>query len=144
MQIHNLKREHKNKKDRIVGRGGKHAKTSGRGTKGQSSRAGNKKRPALRDAIKKIPKLRGYRFNSRHTKLYLVSLDAILNAKPEKEINPTTLVELGLVKKTGGRIPKVKILSGNSDFTLKLDFSGVAFSASAKEDITKAGGTIKE
>ena len=64
MQIHNLKRVHKNKKDRIVGRGGKHAKTSGRGGKGQTARAGNKRRPELRDIIKKLPKNRGYRFKS--------------------------------------------------------------------------------
>lgn len=64
MQIHNLKRIHKNKKDRIVGRGGKHAKTSGRGGKGQTARAGNKRRPELRDIIKKLPKNRGYQFKS--------------------------------------------------------------------------------
>jgi large subunit ribosomal protein L15 len=65
MQINDLKRTHKNKKDRIVGRGGKHAKTSGRGGKGQTARAGNKRRPELRDIIKKLPKLRGYQFNSK-------------------------------------------------------------------------------
>ena len=64
MQIHNLKRQHKNKKDRLVGRGGKHAKTSGRGGKGQTARAGNKRRPELRDIIKKLPKMRGYQFKS--------------------------------------------------------------------------------
>lgn len=64
MQLHNLKRQHKNKKDRLVGRGGKHAKTSGRGGKGQTARAGNKRRPELRDIIKKLPKNRGYKFNS--------------------------------------------------------------------------------
>ncbi len=64
MQINNLKRVHKNKKDRIVGRGGKHAKTSGRGGKGQTARAGNKRRPELRDIIKKLPKNRGYQFKS--------------------------------------------------------------------------------
>jgi len=64
MQIHNLKRIHKNKKDRIIGRGGKHAKTSGRGGKGQTARAGNKRRPELRDIIKKLPKNRGYQFKS--------------------------------------------------------------------------------
>lgn len=71
MQIHNLKRTHKNKKDRIVGRGGKHAKTSGRGGKGQTARAGNKRRPELRDIIKKLPKNRGYRFHSRKKALVL-------------------------------------------------------------------------
>ena len=48
----------------MVGRGGKHAKTSGRGGKGQTARAGNKRRPELRDIIKKLPKNRGYQFKS--------------------------------------------------------------------------------
>src|SRR4051812_40836969 len=59
MQLNNIKRNTKNKKAKIVGRGGKHAKTSGRGTKGQNARAGHKKRPEIRDFIKRIPKLRG-------------------------------------------------------------------------------------
>ena len=59
MQFHNLKRKTKNKRARQVGRGGTRGKTSGRGTKGQNARAGHKKRPELRDVIKKIPKLRG-------------------------------------------------------------------------------------
>ena len=82
MQIHNLKRQHKNKKDRIVGRGGKHAKTSGRGGKGQTARAGIKRRPELRDIIKKLPKNRGYQFKSIQ-KLFLVSKDKIIS-KAEK------------------------------------------------------------
>jgi len=64
MQIHNLKRQHKNKIDRLVGRGGKHAKTAGRGGKGQTARSGNKRRPELRDIIKRLPKNRGYKFKS--------------------------------------------------------------------------------
>src|SRR6185369_6784341 len=64
MQIHNLKRVHKNKGDRIVGRGGKRGKTSGRGGKGQTARSGNKRRPELRDIIKRLPKNRGYQFKS--------------------------------------------------------------------------------
>jgi len=64
MQIHNLKRIHKNKGDRIVGRGGRHGKTSGRGGKGQTARSGNKRRPELRDIIKRLPKNRGYKFKS--------------------------------------------------------------------------------
>ena len=76
MQIHNLKRLHKNKKDRLVGRGGKHAKTSGRGGKGQTARAGNKRRPELRDIIKKLPKNRGYSFKSVQ-KAFVVSKDKV-------------------------------------------------------------------
>lgn len=82
MQIHNLKRQHKNKKDRLVGRGGKHAKTSGRGGKGQTARAGNKRRPELRDIIKKLPKNRGYQFKSIQ-KVFVVEKDK-LTSKTEK------------------------------------------------------------
>ena len=59
MQFHTLKRKTKNKKAKQVGRGGTRGKTSGRGTKGQNARAGHKKRPELRDIIKRVPKLRG-------------------------------------------------------------------------------------
>ena len=59
MQFHNLKRKTPNKKSQQVGRGGTRGKTSGRGTKGQNARAGRKKRPELRDFIKRVPKLRG-------------------------------------------------------------------------------------
>ncbi|OGI73105.1 hypothetical protein A3D42_02165 [Candidatus Nomurabacteria bacterium RIFCSPHIGHO2_02_FULL_41_18] len=86
MQIHDLKRSHKNKKDRMVGRGGKHAKTSGRGGKGQTARAGNKRRPELRDIIKKLPKNRGYRFKSAQ-KAYLLKTEKLvpgLGGKREK------------------------------------------------------------
>ncbi|MEX2013806.1 MAG: hypothetical protein WD896_00425 [Parcubacteria group bacterium] len=59
MQFHNLQSKTKRKFSRQVGRGGTRGKTSGRGTKGQNARAGRKKRPELRDIIKRIPKLRG-------------------------------------------------------------------------------------
>lgn len=59
MQFHNLTSKTKRKRSRQVGRGGTRGKTSGRGTKGQNARAGRKKRPELRDIIKRIPKLRG-------------------------------------------------------------------------------------
>lgn len=80
MQTHNLKRTHKNKRDRLVGRGGKHAKTSGRGGKGQTARAGNKRRPELRDIIKKLPKNRGYQFKSIQ-KIFVVSKDKLVSQK---------------------------------------------------------------
>ncbi len=59
MQFHNLIGKTKRKTSRQVGRGGTRGKTAGRGTKGQNARAGRKKRPELRDIIKRIPKLRG-------------------------------------------------------------------------------------
>ena len=144
MQIHNLKRQNKNKKDRIVGRGGKHAKTSGRGGKGQTARAGNKRRPELRDIIKKLPKLRGYRFNSFEIKPISVSLDKIMAVYPKGgEVNPESLFALKAIKKIKGRIPAIKILNGRNDFTAKVVISKCTVSASAKEKIVKAGGEVK-
>lgn len=103
MQIHNLKRVHKNKKDRIVGRGGKHAKTSGRGGKGQTARAGNKRRPELRDIIKKLPKNRGYQFKSVR-KPYVVSLTKATGKDGKIESYSAIRKNLGI---KGGKI-KIK------------------------------------
>jgi hypothetical protein len=103
MQIHNLKREHKNKKDRLVGRGGKHAKTSGRGGKGQTARAGNKRRPELRDIIKKLPKNRGYQFKSVR-KAYIVSKEKVLSEGGKAETFSALRKRLGI---KGGKI-KIK------------------------------------
>lgn len=64
MQWNTLKPRTKRKKSAQVGRGGKRGKTAGRGTKGQNARAGRKKRPEIRDFIKRFPKLRGRGKNS--------------------------------------------------------------------------------
>lgn len=143
MQIHNLKRQHKNKKDRIVGRGGKHAKTSGRGGKGQTARAGNKRRPELRDIIKKLPKNRGYQFNSFQIKPVGVSLDKIIGVyNSGGGVNPLKLLELKIIKKKKGRIPEVKILNGKMDLSAKIEVSQCFVSDSARDKIEKAGGKV--
>jgi ribosomal protein L15 len=87
MQFHTLKRKTANKKSRQVGRGGTRGKTSGRGTKGQNARAGRKKRPELRDFIKRVPKLRGRgksSLKSRQTKLAGAALREHLSKKKQK------------------------------------------------------------
>lgn len=143
MQTHNLKRLHKNKRDRLVGRGGKHAKTSGRGGKGQTARAGNKRRPELRDIIKKLPKHRGYMFNSFQVKPLCVSLDKVAFAFPKGgEVTPSALLALNVIKKSKGVIPMIKLLSGKEDFGVKIQVSKCLVSSTANEKIMKAGGTI--
>ena len=142
MQLNTLKREHPNKKARQVGRGGTRGKTSGRGGKGQTARAGNKRRPQMRDIIKKIPKLRGYRFNSPSTKFSPVNVCALNIFEAGATVSPKTLVEANLVRQVGGVSPKVKILGGG-ELTVKLSFVNCVVSASAKTKIEKAGGTIK-
>ncbi len=65
MQIHQIRPIHKKKDRKRVGRGGKRGTYSGRGMKGQKSRAGAKFEPIIRSLIKRYPKLRGYRFKSK-------------------------------------------------------------------------------
>ena len=117
-------------------------KTSGRGGKGQTARAGNKRRPQIRDIIKKIPKLRGYRFSSHVKKAAPVNV-AALNVFPVGTvINPALLFEQKLIRRVGGKMPVVKIL-GNGDITVKLSIVDCIVSKTAKEKIEKIGGSIK-
>ncbi len=59
MQLHELQPNHYNKEAKRIARGGKRGRTSGRGQKGQKSRSGRKIRPAIRDFVQRLPKLRG-------------------------------------------------------------------------------------
>jgi large subunit ribosomal protein L15 len=142
MQLHTLKREHPNKKSQQVGRGGTRGKTSGRGGKGQTARAGNKRRPQMRDIIKKIPKLRGYRFASHDIKASPVNVGSLNVFAVGAIISPATLFEANLVRRVGGKLPKVKIL-GNGEITVKVSVVDCITSKTAKEKIEKAGGNIK-
>ena len=59
MQLHEIQPNQKNESRKRIGRGGKRGTYSGKGIKGQKSRAGKKIRPAIRDLIQRTPKLRG-------------------------------------------------------------------------------------
>lgn len=141
MQLDKLKRKHPNKKSTQVGRGGARGKTSGRGGKGQTARAGNKPRPQMRDIIKKLPKLRGYRFNSHNTKPFQINVEALNMFEAGSTVSPATLFEKKLIRKVGGKLPAVKIL-GNGDISVKVSVTNCSISKSAKEKIEKAGGKI--
>src|SRR3989339_474011 len=114
--LHTLKRMTMRSKKR-VGRGQSsgRGKTSGRGTKGQNARAGRKKRPEMRDIIKRLPKLRGRGKNSLKTRLLdavVVKLSVIEEKfKVGEKINPQILIEKGIIKTKNGKTPIVKILA---------------------------------
>jgi large subunit ribosomal protein L15 len=142
MQTHNLKRAHPNAKTRQIGRGGTRGKTSGRGTKGQNARAGHKKRPEIRDFIKRVPKLRGRGKNvntSIELKPVVVNLKNLSVFKDKDVVSPSTLVKKGIIKTISGDSPRVKIL-GTGEIAKALTIKGCAISASAKLAIEKAGG----
>ena len=142
MQLNTLKRQHPNKKHQQVGRGGTRGKTSGRGGKGQTARAGNKRRPEIRDIIKKLPKLRGYRTNSFEIKSSPVNVGALNIFNAGDTVTPATLFEKNLIRRVGGKLPSVKIL-GTGNISVKLSFVDCLVSKNARLKIEKIGGTIK-
>ena len=120
-----------------VGRGigSKLGKTSGSGNKGQKSRRGFE--GGQMPLHRRIPK-RGFR-NPFGVAYSVVNLEE-LNAFPGGEtVTPELLRAHGFVRRPNDRI---KIL-GDGELKNKLTVHAHAFSASAKEKITKAGGTFE-
>ncbi len=137
MQLHELKSK-KLKTRKRIGRGGKRGTYSGRGMKGQKSRAGTRKfAPVIRGLIKKYPKLRGYRNQKKELPYFVVNLGDLDKAYNDSEIvNPKTLIEKGLVTKMKGRLPKIKIL-GNGKLTKKVKIEDCKLSKKAQEKYAK-------
>jgi large subunit ribosomal protein L15 len=140
MQINNLTSN--NKKKTIIGRGGKRGKTSGRGTKGQGARAGNKKRPEFRDILKKLPKLRGYKFNSYQAKATVVTFEFIeKNFNAGDVVNLLTLSQKGVKAWNKHELKLVKILNRGT-LTKKLTFEKCTVSKAAEKAIVALGGQV--
>ncbi|MDO8594613.1 MAG: 50S ribosomal protein L15 [bacterium] len=145
MQFHTLKRVHANKTSAQVGRGGKRGKTSGRGGKGQTARAGHRMYPQIRDMIKRIPKLRGRgkssfkSFQEVVTPINLETIEKVYAAG--STVSPETLLTAKVISLASGKVPRIKIL-GRGALSKKLTISGCAVSASAKVAIEKAGGSV--
>ena len=104
-----------------VGRGGKRGTTSGKGQKGQKSRSGHRIRPAERDLIQRLPKLRGYRNKSLKEKLPVINVGDLENFKFDRT---------------------VKIL-GEGEVKKPFHINGLPVSKTAKEKIEAAGGSVK-
>tara|TARA_Y100000310_G_scaffold270550_1_gene284443 strand:+ start:25 stop:453 length:429 start_codon:yes stop_codon:yes gene_type:complete len=142
MQLHELKPKHKRKTKKRIGRGGKRGTYSGRGQKGQLSRAGRKMAPAIREIIKKYPKLRGYR-NRAELEIAVINIGTLdKNFKASEVITPEVLLQKKLISRIKGKTPKVKIL-GQGKLTKKFIIKGCQFSKTAKEAIEKNKGEIK-
>jgi large subunit ribosomal protein L15 len=120
------------------GTGSGHGKTSCRGHKGQKSRSGGG--PGFEGGQmplqRRVPK-RGFT-NIFQKNIVIVNV-GVLEKLEETMITPDMLVSEGIIKdiKDG-----VKIL-GNGDITRAITVKAHAFSASAKEKIEKAKGTIE-
>jgi large subunit ribosomal protein L15 len=131
------------KKKVRVGRGigSKLGKTAGAGNKGQKSRRGYSRRRGFEGGQmplhRRMPK-RG--FHNPFGVTYSVVNLAELNVFPSGEtVTPDLLRAHGFVRRA---TDPIKVL-GDGELTTKLAIHAQAFSASAKEKITKAGGTFE-
>lgn len=122
------------------GHGSGNGKTAGFGHKGQKARSGAP-RPGFEGGqmplYRRLPK-RGFK-NPNHKEIVAINVGALDRFEDGAEINAVTLVESGLVKNVRDGI---KIL-GNGEVTKKFTVRVTAVSASAKEKIEAAGGTVE-
>jgi len=123
-----------------VGRGeGSKGKTAGRGTKGSKARRNIS--PAFEGGQMpihmRLPKLKGFK-NKFRVEFQVVNLDRLAELFPAGgEVGPVQLVEAGAVRKG----QPVKVLGDGDLGGVKLHVTAHAFSASAREKISAAGGS---
>lgn len=129
----------KNRKRVGRGTGSRHGKTSTRGSNGQNSRSGGGVRPGFEGGQlpiqRRVPK-RGFSNARYKTEYAVVNISDLELFETGSVVSIATLREAGLVKalKDG-----VKIL-GNGELSRSLTVQVNAFSKSAEEKITAAGG----
>ena len=144
MKLHELKpaegsRKVRNRVGRGIGSG--NGKTSGRGHKGQNARSGGGVRPGFEGGqnplFRRLPK-RGFT-NINRKEYAIVNLEALNRFEDGAEVTAALLLETGIVsnEKAG-----IKVL-GHGTLSKKLTVKAHKFSASAKEAIENAGGTIE-
>jgi len=144
LKIHDLRPAKGSNKSKVrKGRGeGSKGKTSGRGTKG--TRARNKVPLGFEGGQvplqRRLPKLKGFSNHMFKTTFQVVNLDKVAELFPEGgAVTVKALVALGAARKN----QPVKIL-GTGEISVAVDVKAHAFSASAKEKITAAGGSVTE
>jgi large subunit ribosomal protein L15 len=130
------------KKVRRLGRGisAGQGKTAGRGTKGQLARTG----PGLPGWFEggqtpihmRIPKMRGFK-NRFRSEFVAVNVAQLVNYEVDGKVTPESLAAKGLVRPDA----KVKVL-GDGVVGDKLEVHAHAVSATAKQKIEAAGGSI--
>jgi len=147
MKLHDLKpAAGSNHKSKRVGRGhgsGK-GKTAGKGMMGQNAREGSGPHRAFEggqnEITKRMPFKRGVGFFNRYRIEYKVFNIGDLAESQLEEITPDVLVQARLVKNLK---KPIKIL-GEGDVSRPIKITAHRFSASARQKIEAAGGTVTE
>lgn len=131
------------RKKKLLGRGpgSGHGKTSTRGIKGQTSRAGRDFYLGFEGGqmplIRKIPK-RGFSNVSFQDRYQIVNIKDLARIK-EPVIDPQLLEQAGLIKDKD----KLTKILGEGELSKALTVKAHAFSKKAKELVEKAGGKIE-
>jgi large subunit ribosomal protein L15 len=144
MRLHNL-RPRPGSRHRVkrlgCGESSGHGKTSGKGHKGQKARSGGSIRLGFEGGqmplIRRLPK-RGFNNAAFHKRYAIVNLDALNEFKSGSVVNEQSLRESNLIR---GNFEGIKIL-GDGELKHGLKIEADKVSASAREKIEKAGGTI--
>jgi large subunit ribosomal protein L15 len=143
LKVHHLRPAPGSKKAKTrKGRGeGSKGKTAGRGGKGTHAR--NTVRAGFvgcqMPLVQRLPKLRGFK-NPERIEYQAVNVSTINALFPKGgAVSVEDLVKAGAARKGH----PVKVL-GNGDISVKVNVTAHAFSSSASEKISAAGGSIKE
>jgi len=145
MRLHDLKPNpgSKHRRKRLgCGESSGHGKTSGKGHKGQKARSGGSIRPGFEGGqmplIRRLPK-RGFNNAAFRTVYGIVNIDDLEKRFEDgAAINEKILRGAGLVR---GPLDGVKVL-GRGEAKKKFHLEVDHITASAKEKIEKAGGTV--
>lgn len=148
MKLHELLPNPGSKKNRKrVGRGisAGQGKTAGRGTKGQGARSGEGghlyRQGGNLPFYRRLPFMRGQGFTPRNQVTYNeVNLDQLAESyKASEEVNPETLEKAHLLRDARNPV----VILGRGDIKVALRVRAHRVSASAKEKIEKAGGSVE-
>ena len=130
----------KDTKRRGRGHGTGLGRTGGRGEKGYHSRSGSKQLSWFEGGQmplqRRLPR-RGFSNSMFKKSFQVVNLTAIEKLK-DKDIDGQVMQDNGLVRSA---LQPIKILA-NGDISRKVNVTASAFSATAKEKIEKAGGSV--
>src|SRR3954447_21350012 len=144
IRLHNM-RTRPGSKHRVkrlgCGESSGHGKTSGKGHKGQKARSGGSIRLGFEGGqmplIRRLPK-RGFNNAAFHKNYAIVNLSDLASFKEGTVVNEQILREAKLLRGNGAGL---KIL-GDGELKHALTIEADKISASAREKIEKAGGTV--
>ncbi len=130
------------------GEGSGHGKTSGKGGKGQTARAGGGVRAGFEGGqmplYRRLPKVgfvsrKDVRGDNRYA---IVRLSALQNVTAGTTVDLAALKALGYAKKAE-QLAGVKVLADSGEFSKKLHLKVSAISAGARAKVEAAGGTVE-